>query len=874
MKNSKLYLVDASSLFFRAFYAIRPLSNAQGLPTNAVYGFLTMILKLVKDESPDYLIFCYDRKEPSFRKDIYPEYKANRSEMPEDLIPQIPYIYRLAETLGIRGLQKEGFEADDLIGAFAEWGVKHNCQVSIVSGDKDFAQLVKPGIELLDTMKEARLDSNAVFAKWGVRPDQMIDYLALVGDSSDNVPGVPGVGPKTATKLLEDYQTLDGVYQNIVSVKGNLAEKLKNNRDLAYLSQKLVTIVTDIPELTQNLNLDDFKIQQTSLENLRQLMNELGFKNMDKSMEQWSRGELKSDAKNDRASMKTSNIVSPQVEDDLIQKNEASSLIPEIPQMPVELLSSTNIKEHIKSGQTLWVWIFQEQIFLADSEKKIIYKWESLPSEFGPAVMGTLLFWKAYDLKEIWHKLELEEMPSSSAAFDARLAAYILKPGRPVELAEVLQEYAPEYAAFTFDVQQVFAAFQKLEEVLLKRMSQDTGARLFREVELPLVTILYAMERRGFGLDAYSLREQSEELGKILEKLETEIYADVGETFNLNSPKQLSVILFEKLGLPAKKKTKTGYSTDNDVLSELADQHVSVKKLLQYREYSKLKSTYLDALPLLRDSRGRVHTTFHQALTATGRLSSSNPNLQNIPIRTERGARIRKAFVADSGKLLLSVDYSQIELRILAHFSEDVNLSKAFMADLDVHAATASEVFSVPLLEVTSEQRRTAKAINFGIAYGQGAFGLAENLGVSRAEASQIIKRYFEKFPGVGRYIETTIESAKAKGYTESLFGRRRYMEEFKSSVSSVRKFGERAAINAPIQGTSSDIVKMAMVNVAREVPLNMVLQVHDELIFEGREDEIHKWQPQIVDLMENVAKLRVPLKVNSSVGKNWDDAH
>lgn len=861
MSKPKLYLVDASSLFFRAFYAIRPLSNPAGLPTNAIYGYLTMILKLVKDEKPNYLVFCYDRKEPSFRKDLYQEYKANRSEMPEDLVPQLPYIYKIAEALGVQGLQWPSFEADDIIGTLTEWGLKQHCDVCIVSGDKDFAQLVKPGVELLDTMKDSRMDSNAVFMKWGIRPDQMIDYLGLVGDSSDNVPGVPGIGPKTATGLLKDYDSLDGIYQNLDKLKPNLAEKLRTHESDARLSQKLVTIVTEIPELMEKAELSQFQIKNIQRETLKSMMIELNFKNLDKQLENW--GE--------------SSTESPLRPEAIVVENPATAVANEsVPEhsFTVQSVTAVDMAQVLKPQQEIWGWATEHQIYLGDSTAQKVFVLAGAVTDFSQTLSLLDLKWKSLDLKEFWHALKLTKIRTEQAIWDSSLAAYMLKPGRSIEPEKLFKDFVPEYQASDFQPGEMFARHLALEQKLRSQLQESPSLNLYESVELPMTALLYQMEQKGIRLDAYALREQSEELAKLLEKTEKGIFESVGESFNINSPKQLSVILFEKLKLPPGKKTKTGFSTDNDVLSELRDQHKAVDLVLQFREYSKLKSTYVDALPLLMDDVGRVHTTYHQALTATGRLSSVNPNLQNIPIRTERGARIRKAFVADTGKMLLSVDYSQIELRILAHFCGDLNLCRAFAEDLDVHAATASEVFGVALSEVTSDQRRTAKAINFGIAYGQGAFGLAENLGVSRAEAAGIIKRYFEKFPGVGQFIEQTIENAKAKGYTESMFGRRRYMDEFKSPVASVRKFGERAAINAPIQGTASDIVKMAMVQVGKQVPLPMLLQVHDELIFEGTEEDIQKFQPRIVQLMENTVKLKVPLKVNSATGRNWDDAH
>ncbi len=847
----KIFLVDASSLFFRAYYAIRPLSSPTGVPVNAIYGFLSMIVKLLKEEKPEYLAFCYDRKEPSFRKEIDDNYKANRGEMPEDLIPQIPYIKKLADLLGIPSFEKDRFEADDLIGTLAHFGIKNKLDVVIVSGDKDFAQIIGPGIIMYDTMKGVRYDEAGVVEKWGVRPDQFIDYLALVGDSSDNIPGVSGIGPKGAQKLLSDYGSLDGVYAHLDDLSAKLAEKLKNNKDNAYLSQKLVTIVNDVP---LDIKLEDLHIRPIHTQELKTLLQELNFKAMAKSL-------LGEDA------VEEAEKNSSPIENDKLTAESESYVGSNFSEKSMDC---KELKKWLKSGDSVWA-LSTERFNLLSKENEIIIL-QGDPEELGAILSEKKLSWSGFDLKSFWRNFYVQ---SPQISWDSELAAYVLKAGDSSDFAKVYESQLAETLPTLPSPTQWLQAHLKLAAHLQIKLKENNLDKIYKELDLPASPVLLKMEQHGFRIDTDQLAVQSKELSKDLNKIEKEIHSEVGEVFNIASPKQIAHILFEKMQMPPGKKTKTGYSTDNEVLEKLAPEYPIVRKILEYRELAKLKSTYVDALPqLVNPKTGRVHSTFRQAFTSTGRLSSINPNLQNIPIRTERGARVRKAFIADPGQVLLSVDYSQIELRILAHFAKDEALCKAFEKNLDIHTATASEVFEVSLDKVTADLRRAAKAVNFGIAYGQGVYGLAENLNIPRAEASNIIKRYFERFPGVKTYMEEIVKEAYEKGYVETLIGRRRYIDELKAKNNAVKKFGERAAINAPIQGTASDLVKKAMIEVAKQVPLTLLLQVHDELIFEGTEDEVQKYKPQVKQIMEQVAQLRVPLKVNMSVGPNWDEAH
>lgn len=842
----KIYLIDVSSMFFRAFYAIRPLTSPQGVPVNAIYGFLSMITKLIKAEKPELMVFCYDRKEPSFRKEMYEEYKANRSEMPEDLAVQIPYIKRMADLLGIPSLEVPTFEADDLIGTLTRQAREKKIEVEIVSGDKDFAQLIAPGVVMYDTMKEFRYDSAAVKEKWGITPAQMIDYLAIVGDSSDNIPGVAGLGPKGACKLLEQFGTLEAIYERIDEVSSkSVKEKLLAAKDKAFLSKKLITIVQhiDLPG-----TFDDYKLKPHKRDELRAFLQELNFKNFEKTL--------------------LGDEGAPAAETPVTESEtkEAATVV-HTKELPGETVEASTFFSSLSEGTELWGFADERGVFVCDGKK--VYTLEGETASCGLLADEKKVRWSSFDLKTFWHRIGCQ---NPIGAWDSMLAAYVVQAGDCSDPAKVLERNLgaslPEFASPS----QWLATHADLRKVLIDKMKEMNLTTIYKELDLPLAAILLRMEKKGIRLDLPQLKKQSEELTGEIAALEKRVHELAGESFSVGSPKQLGVVLFEKLGLTATKKTKTGFSTDSDVLEKL--DHPIAKQVLQWRELSKLKSTYVDALPELADTDDRIHTHFNQALTTTGRLSSTTPNLQNIPVRTDRGQRVRKAFIAGPGLKLLSVDYSQIELRILAHISGDPGMTKAFKEDLDIHAATAAEVFNVDLKSVTSEQRRIAKAVNFGIAYGQGAFGLAEVLGIPRGEAQGIIKRYFERFKGVEDYIHSTTTMAHEKGYVETLVGRRRTIEELRSKNPALKKFGERAAINAPIQGTASDLVKKAMILVNEQIPLPMLLQVHDELIFEGPEDELRHWSPKILQVLESVATLSVPLKANLAIGENWDEAH
>ncbi len=852
----KIYLVDVSSMFFRAFYAIRPLSSTKGVPVNAVYGFISMIAKLLKEKNPEYIVFCYDRKEPSFRKDLDVNYKANRTTMPDDMQVQMPYLKQVAGLFGIADLEVASFEADDLIGTIATQAAVADFETYIVSGDKDFCQLINEKTFLYDTMKEVVFTPALVKEKHGVTPEQFIDYLAITGDTSDNIPGVAGIGPKGAIKLIEEFGTLEQIYENIDRVQSaGIKEKLINSKDNAILSKKLVTIVRDVKT---DMSLEDYKRKPLNVEPLREFLQELNFKTFEKTL----LGDTKLTAPTYSEAVLSTETVS-------VQTTEPSNFKIEITPWDADV-----VQKKINS-ETFFMFTHNADLAIGFGTDLFHLPLVDIKLNFSN------LKWSGFDLKNIWTqlKLSIEDLKSAKIDWDLMLGAYTIRAADCSDLTKLAKVFLQKEISEEIAIGEMYEIILQLNDYVKNDIDQKNLKSIYEKLERPIIPILYQMEQNGIKINVPELKIFSDELGTDILRLESEIHELAGEKFNVASPKQLGVVLFEKLGLEVIKKTKTGYSTDNDVLEQL--KHPIANKMIEFREYSKLKSTYVDALPAIADASGRVHTCFNQALTATGRFSSTNPNIQNIPIKTKIGKRVRDSFVSEENKKLLSLDYSQIELRVLAHMSNDAGLISAFEADLDIHAATAAEVFNVKLTDVTTEQRRMAKAVNFGIAYGQGVFGLAETLGISRTESKDIIEKYFQKFKGIKEYIDSTIESAHQKKYVETLFGRRRYIAELESTNMMMKKFGERAAINAPIQGTASDLVKMAMIDLSRVIQsstetsgLKMLLQVHDELIFEGTDSEIEENLSAIKFKMENVAKLKVPLKVNYAVGLNWGQAH
>lgn len=825
-----------------------------------------MVLKLLREQKPDYAVFCFDRPEASFRKEISPAYKATRSETPEDLKPQIPYMRKVGELLGIACIDVPGFEADDIIGTLTKIGRQQDLDVVIVSGDKDFAQLVDGHVCMYDTMKETRYKSDQVKEKWGVLPNQIVDYLAIVGDTSDNIAGVKGIGPKGAQKLLEEFGTLENIYASLESIKGATHDKLLASKEDALLAQRLVKIHCDI-EIDPNLT--HYQLRPVDQESVESLFDELNFKALRNQLRQlpnWAGGTA--------TTTPASSVESPAV--DVGSEQNFKIAVSELPHFnePHEI-QPEDLAKHFRMDRELWLAHLPSGLYVADEGTGRTAKLAGSPEAWSDRFSESKISFQGYDLKSIWHEMRFHLLPmqTSRAGWDAMIASYLLRPGEPVGLDHIVGAWLHTSVPDLLSPVDYFRTQVALKRTLSPEIDKK-AKDIFYQIELPLIEVLFAMERRGVRLDVAMLKEQSQRMQKQLLTVEADVHQQAGQTFNIASPKQLGHILFEVLKLPHGKKTKTGFSTDVDVLEKLRKQHPIADLVLQYRELTKLKSTYIDVLPSLVAEDGRVHTTFNQALTATGRLSSQNPNLQNIPIRTELGAEVRRAFVAEEGCELLSADYSQIELRLLAHFSEDPNLKRAFEQNLDVHALTASEVFNVELGSVSSEQRRTAKAINFGIAYGQGAFGLSEGLNISRSDAQKIIDRYFERFKGVREYMNATIVAAKERGYVETMLGRRRYVDELRSANPNMRRFGERIAINAPIQGSAADIVKKAMIEVYRTVKSPMILQVHDELVFEGAPNNLESDRAEIVKLMESTVRLSVPLSVNAAIGSSWQEAH
>ncbi len=930
--DSPFILVDGASYLFRAFHAMPPLTNAKGEPTGAIFGVINMLGKLLEQYQPEKIAVVFDAKGKNFRHEMYADYKAHRPPMPDELRSQIQPIHDIIKAMGIPLLVVEGVEADDVMGTLAQQATEMQLDALLSTGDKDMAQLVNEHVTLINTMNDTLMTPEMVVEKFGVRPDQIVDYLALVGDKSDNIPGIPSCGPKTAAKWLQAFENIDRLVENSPMIKGKIGEKLRDNLVQLALSRRLTKIKLDcdLP-----LQVADIKRYQADLEALQVLFSHY---NLNSWLNQVMKGELPFNKTREKKSYNQD-----------LDKNKA---LDENASRETEVISQTINKNNTKKYETILTWdafeawlvrLKEADYFAIDTETtslKILqasivglsfavcengeniaaylpltHDYENAPiqlpkaealKKLKPLLEDTKPQKIGQNLKYDWHVFQNEGIQLNGIAFDTMLESYSLnsvatrhnmddlalkylnhrtihfeeiagKGKKQLTFNQIAINIASPYAAEDADI-----TLQLHQTLWPQLQAESCLEKVYTKIEMPLLGVLAQMERNGVLLDRQKLAEQSHELTEKLTELEQKSHLMAGEIFNLNSSKQLQVILFEKLELPILKKTPKGQaSTAEPVLAELAERgHEIPSLILEYRSLAKLKSTYTDALPKqINITTGRVHTSYQQAVASTGRLSSTNPNLQNIPIRSAEGRRIRQAFIAKPGYQLIAADYSQIELRIMAHLSADQSLLESFSQGKDIHQATASEIFSVPLAEVTTEQRRSAKAVNFGLIYGMSAFGLAKQLGAERYLAQEYINLYFARYPGVANYMESTKQQAKQAGYVETLIGRRLYLPDINAKNAQLRQYAERTAINAPMQGTAADIIKIAMINVQawldlKEFDIKMLMQVHDELVFEVVATEVEAVQLQIKKIMESALSLSVPLVVEIGTGNNWDEAH
>jgi len=916
-KPPPLVLVDGSSYLYRAFYALPPLTSPTGEPTGALYGVTNMMKKLMAEYAPEHVAVVFDASGKTFRDELFEEYKANRPPMPDDLRAQVEPLCELVEALGFPVLKVGGVEADDVIGTLAKRGVAEGMTVLISTGDKDMAQLVDGDtVTLINTMSDTKLNREGVKEKFDVWPEQIVDYLALVGDSSDNIPGVPGIGPKTAAPLLIHFGSLEALYARLaevpqVPVRGakTLGPKLEQHKDAAFLSRRLATIHCEV-DLKQGPR--DLSMRTPDRAKLKTLYARFGFKSWLRALEEG--GEEAPAASSGPAPAapapapvapagEYTTVLDPATFEAWLKKLEAAEVFAfdtETTNLDYMKAEIVGLSLAVKAGEAAYVPLAHRYMDAPEQldRNQVLKRLKPLLEDPKKLKLG-------HHLKYDAHVLMNYGIRMAGMRYDSMLESYVLdsvasrhdmdslaerylnyrtihyedvagKGAKQIGFDQVHIEQASRYAAEDADVT------LRLHQTLWPKLrSVPALKRVFDDIEMPLVPVLLKMEHDGVLIDVAMLKAQSEEITKKLVALQEKAQSIAGGPFNLDSPKQLQAILFDKMGIPVIRKTASGQpSTAEDVLEELAEEHELPKVILEYRSLNKLKSTYTDKLPEQVDAKtGRVHTSYHQAVAATGRLSSMDPNLQNIPVRTEEGRRIRKAFIAPKGSVLLAADYSQIELRIMAHLSADAGLLKAFEGGMDIHRATAAEVFGLKPDEVTSERRRAAKAINFGLIYGMSAFGLAKQLGIGRGEAQEYVDLYFSRYPGVKQFMDQTRLLAREQGYVETVFGRRLYLPDIKSKNQSIRQYAERAAVNAPMQGTAADIIKRAMIAVQRWLdesgaPARMVMQVHDELVFEVKQDALATVQKEVPALMSAAAKLKVPLVVDVGTGSNWQEAH
>ncbi|MGB5332867.1 MAG: DNA polymerase I [Woeseiaceae bacterium] len=892
-----LVLIDGSSYLYRAYHALPALTNSQGEPTGALHGVLTMILKLIREEQPAKIAVVFDAPGKTFRDEIFPEYKATRPPMPDELRAQVQPILDAVKAMGLPLLCVDGVEADDVIGTLCDQAASNGLEVLVSTGDKDLAQLVNDRVTLVNTMDGSMLDRDGVKKKFDVYPEQIVDYLALVGDTSDNIPGVPKVGPKTAAKWLNLYDSADGIVEHGEEIKGKVGESLRDNVDQLRLSKDLATIRHD---LDLEVSINDLRATDPDNDALRKLYSHYELRSLLRLLDE--KTDTPAAAMNEETG-EYETVLTWKAFDRWLEKiNQAklTALDTETTSLDYMEAEIVGLSLAVETGEACYV--------------PVAHDYPGAPDQLPRAeVLKKLMpFLTTAAKKKVGHHLKYDahifaryDIALAGMQFDSMLESYVLnsvatrhdmdsvakqylgketlkyedvagKGAKQLTFNQVDLETAAPYAAEDADItlQLHHALWDKLSE-------QPTLRKVYEEIEQPLVPVLLEMEEIGVKVDRKMLTRQSGELAKKMAELETKAHELAGGPFNLSSPKQLQQILFEQQELPVIRKTPKGQpSTAEDVLVELANDYELPAVIIDYRSVSKLKSTYTDKLPLqINERTGRIHTSYHQAVAATGRLSSTDPNLQNIPIRTPEGRRIRQAFVPPEGRVLLAADYSQIELRIMAHLSADKGLVKAFEKELDVHRATAAEVFGTKLDDVSADQRRSAKAINFGLMYGMSAFGLAKQLGISRGEAQAYVDLYFDRYPGVKAYMDNIRATAGEQGYVETVFGRRLYLPEINARNAQRRQYAERSAINAPMQGTAADIIKKAMITVhdwlkRSEPGARMIMQVHDELVFEVEEDKVDTVRDRVVELMNGAAKLSVPLKVDVGVGLNWDEAH
>ncbi len=887
-EGRKIVLIDGHSILNRAFYGVPPLTNSEGLPTNAIYGFLNILLKIVEEEDPQYICVAFDVKAPTFRHEVYNAYKGTRKGMPDELHEQVPILKEVLQAMGIKMIEKDGLEADDLLGTLAVSAEKVGMEVSLVSGDRDLLQIASSKIKIrIPKTKAGKTEiedyyENDVFEKYNVTPKQFIELKGLMGDSSDNIPGVPKIGEKTATDLIVKYSSIQGVYEHLEEItKKSIKESLETNKDLADLSLFLATINTDS---NIDIHFDELEVKNVFTPEAYEWFRRLEFKNLMKRYD---------DNSHIQQEAFTYQIIDSKIRmEEVLQKSSHAKLV-----------SAWLLRDSYKSHEIigLSIALSDESLYFIRTSPTIgmndlITGYQSI-MESVQSGLDTDRKFIGFQLKD---EYRFYDPLHTRGLFDVQLAAYLIN---PLKNDYKIEDIANEYLNFSMPLLENMLGKKKFSEgyqdkkdeveqyavyyvqtclraaqILEARLHQDEMYSLFEEIEMPLTLVLWEIEKNGIMVRSDELKHYGDALVGRIQELEQKIVEEAGISFNINSPKQLGEVLFEKMAIPGGKKTKTGYSTGVEVLEKLAPDYPIAADVLEYRGLTKLKSTYADGLAVYIESDSRIHGRFHQTIAATGRISSTEPNLQNIPVRMELGRLIRKVFVPRDGFVFVDADYSQIELRILAHMSGDEQLIEAYHSSEDIHRMTASKVFHTPFDEVTSLQRRNAKAVNFGIVYGISSFGLSQDLSISRKEAAKYIEEYFHTYPGIKRFLDQCVTDAKDKGYSSTLFQRRRPVPELKSSNFMQRSFGERVAMNAPIQGTAADIMKIAMIRVdselkKRNLKSKLVLQVHDELLIEASKDEVEEVKLLLEEQMKHAADLKVSLEVDVHVGENWYDA-